>query len=99
MGKINDIAKRFAAEAEEAKKADFESKYGQHYNSVMLPHIRQLDETFSKTVNELKQQLEADKSAYITTQRSNIESQVNAEYTAFFSAIASFLEENNNNGV
>lgn len=93
MSKISEIAKRYKAEAESAKKADYDSRYGAHYNSVMLPHLRELDETFNKAVNEMKAKLDEEKTAYIAAQKSAIEEQVNAEYTAFFSSIGSFIDK------
>lgn len=93
MSKISEIAKRYKAEAESAKKADYDSRYGAHYNSVMLPHLRELDETFNKTVNEMKAKLDEEKASYITAQKAAIEEQVNAEYTAFFSSISSFIDK------
>ena len=93
MSKISEIAKRYKAEAEAAKKADYDSRYGAHYNSIMLPHLRELDETFNKAVNEMKVKLEEEKSAYVAEQKAAIEEQVNAEYTAFFSSIGSFIDK------
>lgn len=66
---------------------------GQHYNSVMLPHLKQLDETFNASVNELKQRLEFEKTEYVASQKQFIENQINSEYDAFFAAIKPFVGE------
>lgn len=93
MSKISDISKKYKAEVEAAKKADYDSRYGTHYNSVMLPHLRELDDTFNKCVTEMKQKLDEEKNTYIAEQKTAISTQVDTEYTAFFSAINGFIEE------
>lgn len=93
MSKISDISKKYKAEVETAKKADYDSRYGAHYNSVMLPHLRELDETFNKCVTEMKQKLDEEKNTYIAEQKSAISAQVEAQYNAFLSAIESFIDK------
>ena len=93
MSKISDISKKYKTEVEAAKKADYDSRYGTHYNSVMLPHLRELDETFNNAVTEMKRKLDEEKVADIAAQKSAIEEQVNAEYTAFLSSISSFIDK------
>ena len=93
MSKISEISKKYKAEVETAKKADYDSRYGTHYNSVMLPHLRELDETFNKCVTEMKQKLDEEKNTYIAEQKSAISAQVEAQYNAFLSAIESFIDK------
>lgn len=93
MGKISEISKRYKTEVENAKTADFNAKYGAHYSSVMVPHLKELDEKFNKLVTETKQKLEAEKSAYIAEQQAMIKEQVESEYTTFMSAIESFISK------
>lgn len=93
MSKISDISKKYKAEVETAKKADYDSRYGAHYNSVMLPHLRELDDTFNKCVTEMKQKLDEEKTAYIAEQKSAINAQIEAQYTSFLSAIESFIDK------
>lgn len=93
MNKINEISKRYLSDIEVVKKTDFDARYGEHYNSVMLPHLKQLDETFNASVNELKQRLEFEKTEYVASQKQFIENQINSEYDAFFAAIKPFVGE------
>lgn len=93
MSKISDISKKYKAEVEAAKKADYDARYGAHYNSVMLPHLRELDETFNKCVTEMKQKLEEQKNSYIAEQKDSVTKQVEAEYTEFINAIEMFISK------
>lgn len=94
MSQINIIAKKCKTEAENIKKTDFDNRYTEHYNTVMLSHLRELDETFNKCVTEMKKKLDEEKTIYVEEQKTIINEQVEAEYTAFFSAIDSFIEKN-----
>ena len=93
MSKIGDISKKYKTEVENAKSSDFDSRYGIHYNSVMIPHLRQLDDTFNKCVTEMKLKLESEKSSYIAEQKEKVKSEVEAEYTTFLSTIQSFIDK------
>lgn len=93
MGKISDISKKYKSEVEAAKKTDFDTRYQAHYSSVILPHLRELDNAFNACVSDLKKRLEEEKSAYIVEQKSAIESQVDAEYNTFLNSIDSFIEK------
>lgn len=93
MSRISDISKKYKTEVENAKKADYDSRYGEHYNSVMLPHLRELDDTFNKCVTQMKQKLDEEKTAYIAEQKSAINAQIEAQYTSFLSAIESFIDK------
>lgn len=93
MSRIGDISKKYQTEVENAKKADYDSRYGKHYSDVILPHLKELDDTYNKCVNEMKQKLDEEKAKYIAEQKAMIESEVNAEYNSFNAAIASFLDK------
>lgn len=93
MGKISDISKKYKSEVETAKKSDFETRYQSHYASVVLPHLRELDDTFNSCVSELRKRLEEEKNAYILEQKSSIESQVDVEYNAFLNSIDKFIDK------
>lgn len=91
--KISEISKKYKAEIENAKNAEFSSRYGAHYNSVMVPHMKELDDNFNKLVTETKQKLDAEKQAYIAAQQKQVRDEVEAEYTAVLSTIDSFIEK------
>lgn len=91
--KISEISKKYKAEAESAKNTEFNTRYGVHYNSVMVPHMKELDDKFNKLVTETKQKLDSEKQAYIAEQQKAIRDEIEAEYTAFLSTIDSFIEK------
>lgn len=91
--KISEISKKYKAEVENAKSAEFNTRYGTHYNTVMVPHLRELDEKFNKLVTETKQKLDTEKQEYIAAQQKAVKDEVEAEYTAVLSTIDSFIEK------
>lgn len=91
--KISEISKKYKIEIENAKSAEFNTRYGTHYNTVMVPHLRELDEKFNKLVTETKQKLDAEKQEYIAAQQKAVKDEVEAEYTAVLSTIDSFIEK------
>lgn len=91
--KISEISKKYKLEVENAKATEFNSRYGAHYNTVMIPHLRELDEKFNKLVTETKQKLDAEKQEYIAAQQKALKDEVEAEYTAVLSTIDSFIEK------
>lgn len=93
MSKIGDISKKYMAEVEAVKKADYDTRYGNHYGSVMLPHIKALEDTYNKCVVEMKQKLEEEKANYIAEQKAAIQAEVDAEYNSFSAAINSFMDK------
>lgn len=91
--KISEISKKYKVEVENAKSAEFNTRYGTHYNTVMVPHLRELDEKFNKLVTETKQKLDTEKQEYIAAQQKAVKDEVEAEYTAVLSTIDSFIEK------
>ena len=91
--KISEISKKYKIEIENAKSAEFNTRYGTHYNTVMVPHLRELDEKFNKLVTETKQKLDTEKQEYIAAQQKAVKDEVEAEYTAVLSTIDSFIEK------
>lgn len=93
MSKISEISKKYKAEVENAKNAEFSTRYGSHYNTVVVPHLKELDDKFNKMVTETKQKLDSEKQEYVAAQQKIIKDEIEAEYTAVLSTIDSFIEK------
>lgn len=93
MSKISEISKKYKAEVENAKNAEFSTRYGSHYNTVVVPHLKELDDKFNKMVTETKQKLDSEKQEYVAAQQKMIRDEIEAEYTAVLSTIDSFIEK------
>jgi hypothetical protein len=93
MSKISEISKKYKAEVENAKNAEFSTRYGSHYNTVVVPHLKELDDKFNKMVTETKQKLDSEKQEYVAAQQKMIRDEIDAEYTAVLSTIDSFIEK------
>lgn len=93
MSKISEISKKYKAEVENAKNAEFSTRYGNHYNTVVVPHLKELDDKFNKMVTETKQKLDSEKQEYVAEQQKIIKEEIEAEYTAVLSTIDSFIEK------
>ena len=93
MSKISEISKKYKAEVESAKNAEFSTRYGSHYNTVVVPHLKELDDKFNKMVTETKQKLDSEKQEYVAEQQKIIKDEIEAEYTAVLSTIDSFIEK------
>lgn len=91
--KISEICKKCKLEIENAKNTDYNTRYGAHYNSVMIPHLKELDEKFNRLVTETKQKLDTEKQDYIANQQKAIRDEVETEYTSVLSTIDSFIDK------
>lgn len=93
MNKVSEIFKKTKAELENAKIAEFNTRFGQHYNNVVAPHLQQLDKNYNDLMAETKKKLEAEKQAYSEEQRKIIKEQIEAEFAAAVSAIEPMIEK------
>lgn len=91
--KISEIVKGYKDSVEAARKAEIETRYREHYGSVMLAHIKELEEAFNAKNNEMREVFEKQKSEYIAAQKKTIEDEVNAEYEAFLRAMKQFSDD------
>lgn len=94
MSKIGNIAKEYKEKVESIKREDYNTRYNEHYEKVMIAHLRELDNAYNKCITEMKQKLNDEKANYIKEQQAIIESDVNAEYSSFYDLINSFIDKN-----
>ncbi len=90
--KISEIVKGYKENVEAARKAEIEARYREHYGSVMLPHLKELEDAYNNKSSEMRELFEKQKSDYIAAQKKTIEDEVNAEYAAFLKAMIPFID-------
>ena len=93
MSKISEISKKYKAEIESAKTAEFNTRYGKHYAETVQPHLKSLDEEYNKLLTQTKQKLDQEKAQYVEEQRQAILAQVEAEFSSVAAAIDPFIEK------
>lgn len=91
--KISEIVKGYKENVETARKAEIEARYREHYGSVMLPHLKELENAYNNKSSEMREVFEKQKSDYIAAQKKTIEDEVNAEYEAFLRAMKQFSDD------
>lgn len=91
--KISEIVKGYKENVEAARKAEIEARYREHYGSVMLPHLKELEDAYNNKSSEMRELFEKQKSEYIAAQKKTIEDEVNAEYAAFLRAMKQFSDD------
>ena len=91
--KISEIVKGYKENVEAARKAEIEARYREHYGSVMLPHLKELEDAYNNKSSEMRELFEKQKSYYIAEQKKTIEDEVHSEYEAFLRAMKQFSDD------